>query len=71
MEPVSQPMGDAPSTAASQARPCATVVLRDDGMSSRYVSGIVIVIHEPPMHNWGVERGVPASEVEIGFKVDI
>jgi len=32
-------MGNAPSTAASQARPCATVVLRDDGMSSRYVSG--------------------------------
>ncbi len=32
---------------------------------------IVIVLHEPPMHNWGVERGVPASEVDVGFKVDV
>ncbi len=44
-----------------------------DGLSGLDVpeDDIVIVIHEPPMHNWGVERGVPASEVEIGFKVDI
>jgi phenylpyruvate tautomerase PptA (4-oxalocrotonate tautomerase family) len=32
---------------------------------------ILIVLHEPPMHNWGVNGGVPASEVDVGFKVDI
>jgi phenylpyruvate tautomerase PptA (4-oxalocrotonate tautomerase family) len=32
---------------------------------------ILIVIHEPPMDNWGVEGGRPAGEVDLGFKVDI
>jgi phenylpyruvate tautomerase PptA (4-oxalocrotonate tautomerase family) len=32
---------------------------------------VVIVIHEPPMENWGVEGGVPASEVELPFRVDV
>lgn len=32
---------------------------------------ITIVLHEPPMHNWGVDGGRPASEVDVGFKVDI
>jgi phenylpyruvate tautomerase PptA (4-oxalocrotonate tautomerase family) len=32
---------------------------------------ILIVLHEPPMHNWGVNGGVPATEVDVGFKVDI
>jgi len=31
----------------------------------------MIVLHEPPMHNWGVSGGVPASETDVGFKVDI
>jgi phenylpyruvate tautomerase PptA (4-oxalocrotonate tautomerase family) len=32
---------------------------------------IVVVLHEPPMHNWGVAGGSPASDVDVGFKVDI
>jgi phenylpyruvate tautomerase PptA (4-oxalocrotonate tautomerase family) len=32
---------------------------------------VLIVLHEPPMENWGVEGGTPASEVDVGFKVDI
>lgn len=32
---------------------------------------ILIVLHEPPMHSWGVNGGVPASEVDVGFNVDI
>lgn len=32
---------------------------------------ILIVLCEPPMHNWGVQGGHPASEVEIGFDVEI
>jgi phenylpyruvate tautomerase PptA (4-oxalocrotonate tautomerase family) len=30
----------------------------------------VIVLHEPPMENWAV-AGTPASDVDVGFKVDI
>jgi phenylpyruvate tautomerase PptA (4-oxalocrotonate tautomerase family) len=32
---------------------------------------ILIVIHEPPMHDWAVNGGIPASEIDVGFKVDI
>jgi phenylpyruvate tautomerase PptA (4-oxalocrotonate tautomerase family) len=32
---------------------------------------VLIVLHEPPMENWAVDGGVPASEVELGFEVDI
>lgn len=32
---------------------------------------ILIVLHEPAMHNWGVNGGAPASEVDVGFEVDI
>jgi phenylpyruvate tautomerase PptA (4-oxalocrotonate tautomerase family) len=32
---------------------------------------VLIVLHEPPMENWGINGGVPASEVDVGFKVDI
>jgi len=32
---------------------------------------ILIVLHEPEMHNWGVDGGVPASEIDVGFKVDV
>lgn len=32
---------------------------------------VLIVLHEPPMSNWAVNAGTPASEVDVGFKVDI
>jgi phenylpyruvate tautomerase PptA (4-oxalocrotonate tautomerase family) len=32
---------------------------------------ILIVLHEPPMENWAVNGGIPANEVDVGFKVDI
>jgi phenylpyruvate tautomerase PptA (4-oxalocrotonate tautomerase family) len=31
---------------------------------------IMIILHEPPMENWGI-RGLPASEINIGFKIDV
>ena len=44
-----------------------------DGLTALDVppDDILIVLHEPPMHNWGVNGGVPASEVDVGFNVDI
>ncbi len=31
---------------------------------------VLVVLHEPAMDNWAV-GGTPASEVDVGFKVDI
>jgi phenylpyruvate tautomerase PptA (4-oxalocrotonate tautomerase family) len=32
---------------------------------------IVIVLLEPPLENWGIRGGVPASEIDIGYKLDV
>jgi len=32
---------------------------------------ISIVLHEPPMENWGIRGGKPASEVDLGYRVDV
>jgi phenylpyruvate tautomerase PptA (4-oxalocrotonate tautomerase family) len=42
--------------------------LSDVGVPPR---DVLIVLHEPPMDNWAVDGGTPASEADLGFKVDI
>ena len=32
---------------------------------------VIIVLHEPPMENWGVHGGLPASEVELGYSLNV
>ena len=32
---------------------------------------VMIVLHEPPLDNWGFRGGIPASEMDIGFKLDV
>ncbi|MFB0919352.1 MAG: tautomerase family protein [Oscillospiraceae bacterium] len=32
---------------------------------------ILIVINEPPLENWGVSGGKPASEIDVGFKINV
>ncbi len=32
---------------------------------------ILIVINEPPLENWGISGGKPASEVDLGFKINV
>ena len=32
---------------------------------------ILIVLHEPALENWAVDGGTPASEVDVGFRIDI
>ena len=34
-------------------------------------SDVFIVLHEVPLDNWGIRGGVPASEVNLGFKVGV
>ena len=33
-------------------------------------SDITIVLHEPALENWGL-RGLPASEIDLGFNLDV
>lgn len=32
---------------------------------------VTIILYEVPAENWGIHGGLPASEVDLGFKVDI
>lgn len=32
---------------------------------------ITIVLYEPPLENWGVRGGKPASEVDFGFNITV
>ena len=34
-------------------------------------SDVFIVLHEPPMENFGIRGGQPASEVDLGFAVKV
>jgi phenylpyruvate tautomerase PptA (4-oxalocrotonate tautomerase family) len=40
------------------------------GMLGIQVSDLIVILNEPKLENWGI-RGLPASEVEIGFKLDV
>ena len=31
---------------------------------------VFVVLTEPPMENWGIRGGRPASEVDLGFRID-
>jgi phenylpyruvate tautomerase PptA (4-oxalocrotonate tautomerase family) len=32
---------------------------------------VFIILHEPPLENWGIRGGQAASETDLGFKVDV
>ncbi|MEW6726592.1 MAG: tautomerase family protein [Bacillota bacterium] len=32
---------------------------------------IIIVLHEPPLENWGIRGGKPADEVDLGFDIKV
>jgi phenylpyruvate tautomerase PptA (4-oxalocrotonate tautomerase family) len=34
-------------------------------------SDVVIVLHEVALENWGIRGGRPASDVDLGFEVDV
>jgi len=34
-------------------------------------SDVFIVLHEPPLENWGIRGGIPASEVDLGFNLKV
>lgn len=32
---------------------------------------IKIVLYEVPLENWGLRGGIPGSEIDLGFKIDV
>jgi phenylpyruvate tautomerase PptA (4-oxalocrotonate tautomerase family) len=32
---------------------------------------VLVVLHEPPLTNWGIRGGQSALDVDLGFKVDV
>jgi phenylpyruvate tautomerase PptA (4-oxalocrotonate tautomerase family) len=34
-------------------------------------SDVFIVLNEPPLDNWGIRGGMPASEVDLGFNLKV
>lgn len=46
-------------------------LVRNLGASGVPASDISVVLHEPPMENWGIRGGKPASEVDLGFRVEV
>ncbi len=47
-------------------------IVRNLGDSPGIRAGdIMIIVHEPPLDNWGIRGGKPASEVDVGFKIDV
>lgn len=46
-------------------------VVRNLGSLGIVPEDVFIVLIESPPENWGVRGGVPASEVDLGFKIDV
>lgn len=34
-------------------------------------ANVLVVIHEPPLENWGIRGGRAASDVDLGFSLDV
>jgi phenylpyruvate tautomerase PptA (4-oxalocrotonate tautomerase family) len=32
---------------------------------------VMIILHDVPLHDWGIRGGQPANEVDLGFKVNV
>ena len=47
------------------------LLVRNLGELSIEPNDVFVILHEPPMENWGVRGGLPASEVDLGFEVDV
>ena len=46
-------------------------VVRRFGQLGIGASDIIIVVHEPPLENWGVRGGKPASDVDLGYNLNV
>jgi phenylpyruvate tautomerase PptA (4-oxalocrotonate tautomerase family) len=59
-----------PGRSPSAKRNLYQAIVRNLGELGTPASDIMITLVEPPMENWGIRGGQPASEVDLGFRVD-
>jgi phenylpyruvate tautomerase PptA (4-oxalocrotonate tautomerase family) len=45
-------------------------IVRRFGELGIEAADVLVVLHEPPLENWGL-RGLPASEVNLGFNLNV
>jgi phenylpyruvate tautomerase PptA (4-oxalocrotonate tautomerase family) len=60
-----------PGRSANAKRNLYQAIVRNLGGFGIPADDILIFLVEPAMENWGIRGGQPASEVELGFRVDI
>jgi phenylpyruvate tautomerase PptA (4-oxalocrotonate tautomerase family) len=46
-------------------------LVRNFGTLGVAPTDVLVMLHEPPMDNWGIRGGQMASEVELGFEVQV
>ena len=46
-------------------------IVKNLGQVGIAAADVFIVLHEIPLENWGIRGGIPASEVDLGFKVNV
>jgi phenylpyruvate tautomerase PptA (4-oxalocrotonate tautomerase family) len=46
-------------------------LVRNFGKLQIAPADVFVVLHEPPMENWGIRGGQMASEVDLGFEVQV
>lgn len=45
-------------------------IVRRFGEHGIAASDLLIILHEPPLENWGL-RGIPASDLDLGFNLKV
>jgi phenylpyruvate tautomerase PptA (4-oxalocrotonate tautomerase family) len=60
-----------PGRSATAKRRLYEAIVRNLEAAGVPANDISVVLHEPPMENWGIRGGKPASEVDLGFRVDV
>ena len=60
-----------PGRSATAKRRLYEAIVRNMEAAGVPANDISVVLHEPPMENWGIRGGKPASEVNLGFRVDV
>ncbi len=47
------------------------VLVRNFGELGVAPADVFVVLHEPPLENWGIRGGQMASEVDVGFEIQV
>ena len=46
-------------------------IVRNLGVVGVPADDVSIVIHEPPLENWGIRGGRSADEIDLGYRLDV